>query len=109
MRYSTIFAALAIVAGTATTAAAFDARTIRDMPVDRARSQLDASGFRFTGAYNDISNDWVLWFNRSTGECIGFTQKGRHTSRAKSFKIDRCREAGRDFHGHRHHNGRHHD
>jgi hypothetical protein len=92
----------------ATSAYAFDIATLRDSPADNGRRALQSSGFRFVGNYNDFSNEWDMWFNRGTGECVGITQKGRMISRAKTFKNERCREADRGGMGGRHdHDGDH--
>jgi hypothetical protein len=43
-----------------------------------------------------------MWFNRRTGECVGYTQKGREVKRAKSFNNDKCRGADRGGFNDRH-------
>lgn len=91
---------LAVAGIAATSAYAYDITTLRDAPADNGRRDLQASGFRYVGTYNDLSNEWNMWFNRGTGECVGFTQKGRKISRAKTFKTERCREADRGGYGH---------
>jgi hypothetical protein len=94
-------AMLAVGGIAATSAYAFDITTLRDAPADSGRRALQSSGFRFVGNYNDFSNEWDMWFNRGTGECVGITEKGRRISRAKTFKNERCREADRGGFGHR--------
>ena len=93
---------LAVAGIAATSAYAFDITKLRDSPADNGRRDLQSNGFHYVGTYNDLSNEWDMWFNRGTGECVGFTQKGRKISRAKTFKTERCREADRGGFGGRH-------
>jgi hypothetical protein len=95
-------ATLALWGITATSAQAYDVTVLRDSPAADAPSALQSNGFHFVGTYDEIDNQWKMWFNRSTGECVGYTQKGRKVSRAKPFKNDRCREAERGGYGGRH-------
>jgi hypothetical protein len=76
---------------------AFDVTGLRNTPGSDAPGTLQANGFRFVGTYNDFDNEWKMWFNRGTGECVGYTQKGRQVRRAKPFNTDRCRSADRGF------------
>ena len=89
-----------ILAVAATTAAqAYDITDLRNTPASAAPGTLQAEGFRFVGNYNDFDNDWKMWFNRRTGECVGYTQKGREVKRARSFNNDKCRGADRGGYG----------
>lgn len=76
---------------TATAAYAYDITSLRNTPVSNAPATLQAEGFKFSGSYSDSDGDWKMWFNRRTGECVGYTQKGREVKRAKSFNNDKCR------------------
>ncbi|HEY4123579.1 MAG TPA: hypothetical protein VGM36_03135, partial [Rhizomicrobium sp.] len=87
---------------TATAAYAYDITNLRNTPASNAPATLQAEGFKFTGNYNDSDGDWKMWFNRRTGECVGYTQKGREVKRAKDFKNDKCRGADRGGYGGRH-------
>jgi hypothetical protein len=87
---------------TATTAYAYDITSLRNTPVSNAPATLQAEGFKFVGNYTDSDGDWKMWFNRRTGECVGYTQKGREVKRAKSFNNDKCRGADRGGFGDRH-------
>lgn len=89
--------AAVVAAGTVTAAQAFDITELRQTPASAAPGTLQANGFRFVGTYDDSDGEWKMWFNRSAGECVGYTQKGREVKRAKSFKIDRCRNSERGF------------
>ncbi|MBS0275323.1 MAG: hypothetical protein JSR55_13275 [Proteobacteria bacterium] len=86
---------IAVAGLCATAAQAYDVTALRNTPASDAPGTLQAEGFRFTGTYNDFDNDWKMWFNRRTGECVGYTQKGREVKRAKDFGNDRCRDADR--------------
>jgi hypothetical protein len=103
MKFGIFAAAMFAVASLAATSAhAYDVTELRDSPAADAPAKLQSQGFRFVGTYDEIDNQWKMWFNRGTGECVGYTQKGRKTSRAKSFKNDRCRDAERGGYGGRH-------
>ena len=102
MKFQILAIAIAATGLAATAAQAIDATSLRDRPADRVRAELDSEGFRYIGTYNDFDNEWKMWFNRRTGECVGITEKGRSVSRAKTFKTDRCRDADRGGFGDRH-------
>jgi hypothetical protein len=103
MKFGILSAAvIAAAAMTATTAYAYDVTGLRNTPASTAPDTLQAEGFQFAGTYNDFDNDWKMWFNRRTGECVGYTQKGREVKRAKSFNNDKCRGADRGGYGGRH-------
>ncbi|MGN6516146.1 MAG: hypothetical protein ACTHLR_09945 [Rhizomicrobium sp.] len=84
-----------------TSAYAYDVTELRDSPAAEAPNRLQSQGFRFVGTYSDFDNEWKMWFNRHTGECVGYTQKGRQVKRARSFGNDRCRSADRGGFDHR--------
>lgn len=84
-----------------TSAYAYDVTELRDSPAANAPGTLQSQGFRFVGTYSDFDNEWKMWFNRGTGECVGYTQKGRQVKRARSFGHDRCRNADRGGFGDR--------
>ena len=90
-------AALALFGLASAPAYAYDVTALRNTPVSNAPGTLQAQGFKFVGTYNDFDNEWKMWFNRGTGECVGYTQKGRNVSRARPFNFDRCRSADRGF------------
>lgn len=103
MKYGILAATMiAATAMMATAAQAYDVTSLRNTPASAAPDALQAAGFKFAGNYNDIDNDWKMWFNRSTGECVGYTQKGREVKRAKSFDNDKCRNSDRGGFGDRH-------
>jgi len=103
MKIGLFVASIIAVAGLSATAAqAYDVTTLRNTPASAAPDTLQAEGFRFVGTYNDFDNDWKMWFNRRSGECVGYTQKGREVKRAKDFKNDKCRDADRGGYGDRH-------
>ena len=103
MKFAVLSAAMiAAVAMTVSAAYAYDVTSLRNTPASTAPDTLQAEGFRFVGNYNDFDNDWKMWFNRRSGECVGYTQKGREVKRAKSFNNDKCRGADRGGFGDRH-------
>jgi len=103
MKFGIFVASIIAIAGlTATAAQAYDVTALRNTPASAAPGVLQAEGFKFVGNYNDFDNDWKMWFNRRSGECVGYTQKGREVKRAKDFKNDKCRDADRGGYGDRH-------
>jgi hypothetical protein len=109
MRHFAVLGALAAIAlGAATASAqAYDVTALRNSPAASAPSTLQSNGFKFAGTYNNSDGEWKMWFNRGTGECVGYTQKKLDVKRAKSFNSDHCQEADRGgYGGHRHHGDR---